>query len=73
MIVFNTKVLKNVKIFSDGSFVIDVLNQNYQKNGRFIFSEKDFRSFENFSKKNLSKTSRFLSVPFKYRKKFLNV
>ena len=72
MISFNKKVFKNLKIFSDGSCVIDYLNVNIKLNSNILFLEKDFKSFEILLKKKSLKNSNLLNVSFKYRKIFLS-
>ena len=72
MISFNKKVFKNLKIFSDGSCVIDYLNVNIKLNSNILFLEKDFKSFEILLKKKSLKNSNLLNVSFKYRKNFLS-
>jgi len=72
MISFNKKVFKNLKIFSDGSCVIDYFNANIKLNSNILFLEKDFKSFEILLKEKSLKNSNLLNVSFKYRKNFLS-
>jgi len=72
MISFNKKVFKNLKIFSDGSCVMDYLNVNTKLNSNILFLEKDFKSFEILLKEKSLKNSNLLNVSFKYRKFFLS-
>ena len=72
MVVFNKKLFKNLNFFSNGAYTIDILTSNTQLNSKILFLEKDFKMFENLSKKKKLKNNTSLNVSVKYRKNFLS-
>lgn len=68
MIVFNKKLFKNLYIFSNGTLLTNIRHKKQNNNLKLIFLEKDFKSFEFFSKNKFSKKDVDLSASLNYRK-----
>jgi hypothetical protein len=69
MIVTNTKLQKNLSVFSNGSLLTTFVSHNLKKTRKIVFFEKDFKTHEKNLKTKSVKNIEVPNVLINYRKK----